>query len=303
MGKNCTILQGWQDRTGHETPKMSFEFFPPKTPEMEDKLWRSITRLAPLCPEFVSVTYGAGGSTRERTHATVKRLLEETDLTPAAHLTCVGSSREEIAKIAQGYWDLGVTHIVALRGDPPAGEDGYTPHPEGYAYADSLVKGLKDIADFDISVAAYPETHPQAPSSEADIEHLKRKFDAGASRAITQYFFDVDCYLRFLDKVRAAGIEADIVPGLVPVANYAQLVRFSTMCGATIPDWVHHLFDGLDDTPQLRDQVSIAMTTEICRQLWAEGVRQFHFYTLNRAQLTLATCRLMGIHPNPSSQE
>ena len=233
-------------------PEVSFEFFPPRTEKMEEILWASVKRLEPLGPRFVSVTYGAGGSTRERTHATVARILRETSLVPAAHLTCVGSSRAEVDEVARGYWQAGVRHIVALRGDPPAGADGYEPHPEGYAYAADLVSGLKRVADFEISVAAFPETHPEAASPAADLDNLKRKIDAGASRAITQYFFDAEIYLEFVARARKAGITVPIVPGILPVTNFAQVVKFSAMCGATVPDWLARLFEGLDgDTETL----------------------------------------------------
>lgn len=281
---------------------VSFEFFPPKTEKMQETLWNSIKRLEPLGPRFVSVTYGAGGSTRERTHDTVVRIRRETSLEPAAHLTCVGSSRAEIDAVARAYWDAGIRHIVALRGDPPEGiGQKYTPHPEGYAYASDLVAGLKKIADFEISVAAYPETHPEAPSPEADIENLKRKIDAGATRAITQYFFDVDDFRRFMDRVRAAGIDVPIVPGILPVTNFAQVVKFSRMCGATIPDWMAELFEGLDDDPETRKLVAATLAAEQCRALAADGVREFHFYTLNRADLTFAICHILGVRPRKTA--
>ncbi|MFM7347231.1 MAG: methylenetetrahydrofolate reductase, partial [Tagaea sp.] len=225
---------------------ISFEFFPPKTEEMEKTLWASVERLAPLAPRFVSVTYGAGGTTRERTHATVKRLVQETKLKPAAHLTCVAATRAEIDDVVRGYWDAGVRHIVALRGDPPAGASKYQPHPGGYAYANELIGGIKKIGDFEVSVGAYPESHPDSPDPDKDIDYLKAKLDAGATRAITQYFFDVEIYLRYRDKVAARGISAEIVPGILPVTNFAQVVKFSKMCGASVPWWLAHLFEGLD---------------------------------------------------------
>ncbi len=277
--------------------EVSFEFFPPKTPEMEDKLWQAIAKLAPLRPRFVSVTYGAGGSTRARTHALVKRILDETTLTPAAHLTCVGATRDEVDAIARSYWDEGVRHIVALRGDPPEGAERYEPQPDGYAYASDLVAGLRRIADFEISVAAYPEVHPEATSPEADLDNLKRKIDAGASRAITQYFFDPQVYLRFRDRARRAGISVPIVPGLLPVSNIHQAVRFSAMCGASVPDWLVHLFEGVDDDPAIRRLLGAAVIAEQCRQLVPEGVDEVHFYTLNRASLTYAACHLLGRRP------
>jgi methylenetetrahydrofolate reductase (NADPH) len=276
--------------------RVSFEFFPPKTPQMEEKLWESLQLLAPLRPAFVSVTYGAGGSTRDRTHATVKRILGETELTPAAHLTCVGATREEIDAVARSYWDSGVRHVVALRGDLPEGPGGtYTPYPGGYAYASDLVAGLTRIAAFEISVAAYPETHPEAHSPADDLDNLKRKIDAGAVRAITQFFFEVDAYLRFLERVRAAGIWVPIVPGILPVTNYAQMKRFAGTCGAKVPDWLASLFEGSDDNPELRGLIAAFIAAEQCRLLRAAGIEEFHFYTLNRAKLTLAICHILGI--------
>ncbi|MFQ5913747.1 MAG: methylenetetrahydrofolate reductase [Nitrospinota bacterium] len=276
---------------------VSFEFFPPKTEKMERTLWESIKRLEPLQPRFVSVTYGAGGSTRERTHATVRRILTETTLEPAAHLTCVGATRGEMDETARSYWEIGIRHIVALRGDPPEGAKKYVPHPGGYAYAADLVAGLKRVADFEVSVAAYPETHPEALSPEADIENLKTKIDAGATRAITQYFFDVELYLRFVDRVRAAGITVSIVPGILPVHNFAQVVRFSSICGATVPRWLAELFEGLDNDPVTHNLVAATVAAEQCRRLQAEGVNEFHFYTLNRADLTYAICHILGLRP------
>jgi methylenetetrahydrofolate reductase (NADPH) len=276
--------------------RVSFEFFPPKTALMEEKLWESLLLLAPLRPAFVSVTYGAGGSTRDRTHATVKRILGETSLTPAAHLTCVGATREENDTVAQSYWEAGVRHIVALRGDLPEAAGGhYTPYPGGYAYASDLVAGLTRIADFEISVAAYPETHPEAKNPAADLENLKRKIDAGASRAITQFFFEVDTYLRFVERARAAGITVPIVPGILPVTNYAQMKRFAGMCGAKVPDWLASLFEGSDENPELRGLIAASIAAEQCRLLRAAGVEEFHFYTLNRAKLTLAICHILGL--------
>jgi methylenetetrahydrofolate reductase (NADPH) len=276
--------------------RVSFEFFPPKTAQMEEKLWESLLLLAPLRPAFVSVTYGAGGSTRDRTHATVKRILGETSLTPAAHLTCVGATREDIDAVAHAYWDAGVRHIVALRGDLPEGPGGtYTPYPGGYAYASDLVAGLRRIADFEISVAAYPETHPEAKNPAADLDNLKRKIDAGASRAITQFFFEVDTYLRFVERARGAGITVPIVPGILPVTNYTQLKRFAGTCGAKVPDWLASLFEGSDDNPELRGLLAASIAAEQCRLLRAAGVEEFHFYTLNRAKLTLAICHILGL--------
>jgi len=277
--------------------KISFEFFPPKTEKMAETLWQSVQRLEPLSPRFVSVTYGAGGSTRARTHDTVNRINAETSLSAAAHLTCVGATREEVDAVAQDYWDAGIRHIVALRGDPPD-DNPYTPHPGGYDYAADLVKGLRDVADFEISVAAYPETHPQAASAEDDLDNLKRKLDAGATRAITQYFFDVGTYLDFLDRVRKAGIDVEIVPGILPVTNFAQVMKFSAMCGTTMPDWMERLFDGLDNDPETRRLVAATAAAEQCRLLHAESVDAFHFYTLNRADLSFAICHILGVRPN-----
>ena len=289
-------LQMLRELYGAAPPHVSFEFFPPKSAEAETKLWEAVRHLEPLGPRFVSVTYGAGGSTRERTHSTVLRMLRETRLTPAAHLTCVNATREEIQSIARDYWNAGVRHLVALRGDAP--EEAPTVSPEqSYRYADELVRGLRDVADFDISVAAYPETHPQAASAQADIDHLKRKLDAGASRAITQFFFDVDLYLRFLEKVDAANIKAEIVPGILPVTNVAQLKKFAALSGTAVPDWLAGLFDGLDEKPELRMLVAAMVAAEQCRMLMLNGISHFHFYTLNRAELTSAISHLLGLRP------
>ncbi len=274
---------------------VSFEFFPPKTPEMERGLWRAIQRLAPLGPRFVSVTYGAGGGTRRRTHATLRRILAETELVPAAHLTCVDASRAEVDAVARDYWRAGVRHIVALRGDPPEGAGRYVPRPDGYRYAADLVAGLRRVGDFEISVAAYPEGHPEAASPEADLDNLKRKIDAGATRAITQFFFDVDVYLRFVERARRAGIDVPIVPGILPVTNFAQVSRFAARCGATVPAWLGRLFEGLDDDPETRKLVAAMVAAEHCRQLQMAGVSEFHFYTLNRADLTFAICHILGL--------
>lgn len=277
--------------------EVSFEFFPPQTEEMEARLWSVIQRLEPLAPSFVSVTYGAGGTTRERTHNTVIRILKETELTPAAHLTCVGASRGEIDDVARRYWDEGVRHIVALRGDPPEGTDRYEAHPEGYAYAVDLVEGLKKIADFEVSVAGYPDIHPEAPSPAFDIDYLKRKVDAGADRVITQYFFDPAAFLRFLDQADKAGITVPIVPGIMPVTNFKQVVRFSKGCGAVVPDWLGRHFEGLEENQATRQLVASAIVAEQCRQLIAAGAHAFHFYTLNRASLTEGICHLLGLRP------
>ncbi|MBL8806301.1 MAG: methylenetetrahydrofolate reductase [Rhodospirillales bacterium] len=276
---------------------VSFEFFPPKTEEMDKQLWASFERLAPMGPRFVSVTYGAGGTTRERTHAVVKRIAQESKIKPAAHLTCVAATREEIDAVVRGYWEAGVRHIVALRGDPPAGQSRYVPHPGGYAYANDLVAGIKKIADFEISVGAYPEAHPDAPSPDADLDYLKAKLDAGATRAITQYFFDTDVYLRYRDKCAARGIRAEIVPGILPVTNFAQVVKFSKMCGASVPLWLAHLFEGLDNDPDTRRLVAAMVAAEQCRRLQAHGVSAFHFYTLNRADLAYSICHVLGLRP------
>jgi methylenetetrahydrofolate reductase (NADPH) len=276
-------------------PRVSFEFFPPKTAEMEVRLWEVIKRLEPLGPRFVSVTYGAGGSTRERTHATVRRIRQDTMIEPAAHLTCVAATKAEIDAVARDYWQAGIRHIVALRGDPPGGALGYEPYPDGYAYAADLVAGLRNIADFEISVAAYPETHPEAPSARHDIDNLKSKLDAGASRAITQFFFDVELFLRFRDRAHAAGIRVPIVPGILPVTNFTQLKKMAASCGASIPDWMAGHFDGLDDDPDTRRLVAASIAAEQCRRLHADGVHEFHFYTLNRADLTVAICHMLGV--------
>ena len=277
---------------------VSFEFFPPKSDKMEAKLWDCIERLQPLGPAYVSVTYGAGGSTRERTHAPVTRIRRETNLEPAAHLTCVGATREEIDEIASQYWNDGIKHIVALRGDPIDGiEKDYVPHPGGYAYAEDLVKGLKAIADFEISVAAYPEVHPQAKSAEADLDNLRRKIDAGATRAITQSFFDVEVFLDFVERAKQAGIDVPIVPGILPVTNFKRVQEFSGQTGTSVPGWMADLFEGLDDDPETRKLVAASVAAEQCRVLYANGIKDFHFYTLNRADLTYAICHILGVRP------
>lgn len=277
---------------------VSFEFFPPATEKMEQTLWNSIEHLAVLQPRFVSVTYGADGSTRERTHTAVARILQETDMTAAPHLTCIGASRREIDEIAREYWDMGVRHLVALRGDPPKNAADYDPHPSGYAYASDLVAGLKKIADFDISVAAYPEVHPEADNAEADLQNLKRKLDAGASRAITQFFFDVSKYLRFRDQCAAAGIESQIIPGILPITRFPQLQRFAEQCGATVPAWLTERFGGLEDDPETRKLIAASVVIEQVALLKREGVEEFHFYTLNRHELTYAICHAIGVRPN-----
>jgi methylenetetrahydrofolate reductase (NADPH) len=274
---------------------VSFEFFPPKTEAMADTLWRSIEMLAPLQPRFVSVTYGAGGSTRERTHATVERIVRTTPLAAAAHLTCVDASKAEIEEVARGYWDAGVRHIVALRGDSPEPGRPYAPHPDGYESAAELVAGLKRVANFEISVACYPEGHPQASCPEADLDNLKRKVDCGADRAISQFFFDADAFFRFRDQVAAAGLDIEIVPGILPVSNVAQTRKFAGQCGAAIPAWMDQMFEGLDALPAARQLIAATVAAELCGRLYAGGVREFHFYTLNRAELAYAICHLLGV--------
>lgn len=276
-------------------PSVSFEFFPPNTVEMEATLWQSIKRLAGLRPRFVSVTYGADGSTRERTHAAVERIINETQLTPAPHLTCINASRSEIDDIAREYWDMGVRHLVALRGDAPKNSGPYVPHPDGYAYGADLVQGLRKVADFDISVAAYPEVHPEAPDADFDLDNLKRKLDAGASRAITQFFFDPSVFLRFRDRCAKAGIESAIVPGVLPITRFPQMERFAEMCGTTIPDELRQRFDGLEDDAETRQMIAASVAIEQVRQLESEGIRDFHFYTLNRSELTYAICHALGV--------
>ncbi len=275
--------------------QVSFEFFPPKTEKMEETLWESVKTLEPLAPRFVSVTYGAGGSTRERTHATVARIVRETSIPAAAHLTCVNATRDEVDAIARAYWDVGVRHIVAIRGDPPEQGAKFTPHPGGYANAAELVAGLKQVAPFEISVAAFPECHPDSPSVAADLDNLKRKVDAGANRATTQFFFDPECFFRFRDQVAAAGIEIEILPGIMPVTNFAAINRMAALNGTAVPDWVGRLFEGLDDLPAARQLIAATVAAELCGQLYAGGVRHFHFYTLNRAELSYAICHLLGV--------
>ncbi|MDP3546956.1 methylenetetrahydrofolate reductase [NAD(P)H] [Phreatobacter sp. HK31-P] len=278
--------------------KVSFEFFPPKTDEMEATLWDSIERLAPLEPSFVSVTYGAGGSTRERTHATVARIIKETALKPAAHLTCVAATRDQVNEVIRDYWSAGVRHIVALRGDPVGGVGTrYEGHPGGYEGSPELVAGIKAIADFEVSVSAYPERHPESPSLDTDIDMLKRKVDAGATRAITQFFFDNDVYLRYLDRVRAAGITIPIVPGIVPVQNFKQTAGFAARTGASVPDWLARRFEGLENDPATRKLIAAAVAAEQALDLVDRGVTEFHFYTMNRADLVYAVCHLLGMRP------
>jgi methylenetetrahydrofolate reductase (NADPH) len=277
---------------------ISFEFFPPKTEEMERTLWESVARLAPLNPSFVSVTYGAGGGTRERTHATVKRILSETSLVPAAHLTCVAATRGEVDEVVRAYAAAGVEHIVALRGDPPEGIGAkYEPHPGGYPHACDLVAGLRKLGEFEISVAAFPEKHPESASFDRDLDALKRKIDAGASRAITQFFFSNEIYFRFLDRVRAAGIDIPVVPGILPVQNFKQAKSFAERAGASVPQWFADRFEGLDNDIDTRRLVAAHLAAEQVLALSAQGVRDFHFYTMNRAELVYAICHLLGMRP------
>jgi methylenetetrahydrofolate reductase (NADPH) len=277
---------------------VSFEFFPPKTPEMEQTLWRSIDRLAPLQPRFVSVTYGAGGSTRDRTHNIVSRIVSETPLTPAAHLTCVGAAREEVDEVVRAYWAAGVRHIVALRGDPPEGVGSrYVPHPDGYQSTAELVAGIRAIGDFDVSVSAYPEKHPESQDFDADLDVLAAKLDAGAARAITQFFFDNELFYRFRDRAAARGIGVELVPGIIPVGNFKQIVRFAGSCGASVPSWLAGRFEGLEDDPDTRQLVAASVVAEQVLDLQANGVSEFHFYTLNRAELVYAACHMLGIRP------
>ena len=287
-------------RAGQDSsrPRVSFEFFPPKSDEAEANLWKAIQRLAPLGPAFVSVTYGAGGSTRERTHRTVSRILAETDLRPAAHLTCVEASRDEVDEVIRDYTASGVTHIVALRGDPPGGSGiggVYTPRADGYANATELTQAISRVGGFEITVGAYPEKHPESPSIQHDIDVLKAKVDAGATRAISQFFFDIDAFLRFRDRVRAAGITIPLIPGIMPVTNFNGLKRMSAACGAAVPCWLAAHFDGLDDDPETRKLLAASVAAETCARLQEEGFQDFHFYTLNRADLVYAICRVLGV--------
>ena len=287
IGNAATRLRG--------RPTVSFEFFPPKDEQMERTLWESVERLTPLEPRFVSVTYGADGSTRTRTHNIVTRIQQSTELTAAPHLTCVGAPREEILEIARNYWQHGIRHIVALRGDPPQGGGKYTPHPGGFAYAVDLVKGLKSVGDFEISVATYPEPHPEAPHAAFELDNLKAKLDAGAARAITQFFFDPQCFLRFRDQCAAAGIEASIVPGILPITRFPQMIRMAQRCGASVPDSLVHRFAGLDDDPDTRRLIAAAVAIEQVQALQQHGVDEFHFYTLNRSELTYAICHALNV--------
>jgi methylenetetrahydrofolate reductase (NADPH) len=285
-------------RSPHSTVRVSFEFFPPKTPEMETSLWEAINRLAPLSPSFVSVTYGAGGSTRERTHNTVARIVRETSIKPAAHLTCVAATRDEVDDVVRSYWSAGVRHIVALRGDPQGGlGTTYAAHPDGYATSTDLIKGIRRIGDFEISVSAYPEKHPESASIDADIDVLKAKIDAGATRAITQFFFENEHYLRFMDRARARGVSIPIVPGIVPVQNFKQTAGFAKKTGASVPQWLADRFEGLDDDAATRRLIAAAVAAEQVLDLVDHGVSDFHFYTMNRADLVYAICHLLGLRP------
>jgi methylenetetrahydrofolate reductase (NADPH) len=294
IGNTLTQLQA--------RPVVSFEFFPPKDEQMEATLWQSVERLAPLQPRFVSVTYGADGSTRSRTHNIVTSIQESTPLTAAPHLTCIGAPREEILDIARNYWAHGIRHIVALRGDVPAGTSTYEPHPGGFAYAVDLVKGLKSVGDFEISVAAYPEVHPEAPSAAFDLDNLKAKIDAGADRAITQFFYDTGAFLRFRDRCAAAGIAASIVPGILPITRFPQMLRMAQRCGTQVPDWLAHRFDGLDNDAETRRMIAAAVAIDQVHQLERHGVGEFHFYTLNRSELTYAICHALGVRPVASDK-
>ena len=281
--------------------RVSFEFFPPSDAAMDSTLWQSVQRLAPLGPQFISVTYGADGSTRDRTHSLVKRIQQQTALIGAPHLTCVGASRAEVLEVARRYWDEGVRHVVALRGDPPQGATRYEPHPDGFAYGADLVAGLRSVGDFEISVAAYPEVHPEAASADADFDNLRRKIDAGATRAITQFFFDNDDYLRFRDRCAAAGINASIVPGILPITRFPQVTRFAERCGAKIPRWLAERFVGLDNDADTRRLIAASVAIEQVSRLREQGVNEFHFYTLNRAELTYAICHALGMRPQPAA--
>lgn len=307
---SSTLDPAKEARTARDSPlfkglpgdiDVSFEFFPPKTEKMSDTLWQSVETLKPLGPRFVSVTYGAGGSTRERTHQQVVRIQNEAGIPAAAHLTCVAATRDEVDEVARRYWDEGIRHIVALRGDPPDGSGNYVPHPGGYANAVELIAGLKKVADFEISVAAYPEVHPDSPDAQSDLDNLKAKFDAGATRAITQFFFNPRCFFDFRDRAAAAGINGEIVPGVMPVLSFGAVQRMSGLCGTAIPHWMEGLFDGLDERPEARQLVSATIAAELCRRLYAGGVRQFHFYTLNRAELSYAICHMLGMRPKAGS--
>ena len=285
---------------GAPRPSVSFEFSPPKTAEAEEALWQTIRRLEPLNPAFVSVTYGAGGSTRDRTHRTVLRMLKETNLRPAAHLTCVEASRDEVDEVIRDYWTSGIRHIVALRGDPPGQIGGaYTPRADGYCNATELTAGIRAIGDFEVSVGLYPQVHPESPGIDHDIDVLKAKIDAGATRAITQFFYDLDSFLRFIERVRKAGVTIPISPGIMPVSNYAGLKKMAGPIGIELPAWLGNLFEGLDKDPETRRLIAASIATEMCASLAEEGFSDFHFYTLNRAELTYAICRVLGVREDP----
>ena len=285
-----------ETRSGASKISVSFEFFPPKSEKMEQQLWTSVKRLEPLAPSFVSVTYGAGGSTRERTHSTVSRIIQETQLKPAAHLTCVDASKEEVNDVIRGYWSAGVRHIVGLRGDPASGVGGrYVPHPAGYQTTADLVRAIREIGDFEVSVSAYPERHPESPSWDVEMDVLKAKVDAGATRAITQFFFDNENYLHYVERVRAAGIKIPIVPGIVPVTSFKGISGFAKKTGASVPEWLAHRFEGLDDDPKTRELVAAAVAAEQVMSLADEGVQDFHFYTMNKADLVYAICHVLGL--------
>ncbi|HVV27628.1 MAG TPA: methylenetetrahydrofolate reductase [NAD(P)H] [Rhizomicrobium sp.] len=282
---------------------VSFEFSPPKSAEAEANLWQAIRRLEPLSPAFVSVTYGAGGSTRERTHATVRRIVEETRLKPAAHLTCVAHSKGEVDDIVRAYWDAGIRHIVALRGDMPNMDGPYRPHPDGYRSTPEMIAGIRKIAPFEISVSFYPERHPDSPSHGHDIDLLKRKMDAGASRALGQFCFDNDLTARFRDDAAAAGIAIPVIPGIMPTTNFTGVARMAARTGASIPAWLAKAYEGLDEDVETRRVVAAAVLADQVQQLRRRGFCQFHFYTLNQANLTYAACRILGIRPEQSASK
>lgn len=292
-------------RAGAErAPKVSFEVFPPKTPDADTALWACIRKLEPLCPQFVSVTYGANGSTREPTRTALRQLITETAIPAAAHLTCVGGTRAEVDEIVRGYWDLGVRHIVALRGDPDGGVgQDYRPNPEGYANATELTAAIRRIGDFEVSVACYPEKHPESPSFTHDIEVLKAKQAAGASRALSQFFFDIDAFLRFCDRARRAGVTIPVVPGIMPVTNFKGLTKMAAACGASVPPWLARHFDGLDDDPEIRRLIACSVAAEMCARLQEEGFEEFHIYTLNRPELAYAVCRVLGLREERPAKE
>jgi methylenetetrahydrofolate reductase (NADPH) len=290
--------------TGKRDINVSFEFFPPKNEEMEARLWDSVERLEPLNPHFVSVTYGAGGSTRDRTHRTVRRIVQETGMKPAAHLTTVSATREEVDSVIRDYWEAGVRHIVALRGDPPEGiGEKYVPTEGGYVNAADLAAGIKAIGDFEISVGCYPEKHPESPDLDFDIDLLKAKINNGATRAITQFFFEPEIYFRYLEKVRAAGIDIPIVPGIMLQPNFKGLKRMAGMCGSSIPGRMDELFDGLDQDAKTRELITAHLAAELVGKLADGGADQFHLYTLNRADLALSTCALLGVKPEPEKAD